>query len=137
MIVEEVTLGEAMFHFASIGWKIAFATVPPVKMGGGWPAFWVSLIYIGILTAIVEQVAKLFGCYINMPEAVNGITFVAIGTSLPDTFASKTAATGSEFADAAIGNITGSNSVNVFLGLGIPWLICVYWWRNNWNVPLE
>jgi solute carrier family 8 (sodium/calcium exchanger) len=31
-------------------------------------------------------------------------------------------------ADAAIGNITGSNSVNVFLGLGTPWLIgsCYY-----------
>ena len=26
-------------------------------------------------------------------------------------------------ADASIGNITGSNSVNVFLGLGLPWLI--------------
>ena len=26
-------------------------------------------------------------------------------------------------ADSAIGNITGSNAVNVFLGLGLPWLI--------------
>jgi len=26
-------------------------------------------------------------------------------------------------ADASIGNITGSNSVNVFLGLGLPWVI--------------
>jgi solute carrier family 8 (sodium/calcium exchanger) len=26
-------------------------------------------------------------------------------------------------ADAAIGNITGSNSTNVFLGLGLPWII--------------
>jgi solute carrier family 8 (sodium/calcium exchanger) len=26
-------------------------------------------------------------------------------------------------ADAAIGNITASNSVNVFLGLGVPWVI--------------
>lgn len=28
-----------------------------------------------------------------------------------------------KYADNAIGNITGSNSVNVFLGLGLPWLI--------------
>ena len=27
------------------------------------------------------------------------------------------------YADDAIGNVTGSNSVNVFLGQGIPWLI--------------
>merc|ERR1711934_34159 len=31
-------------------------------------------------------------------------------------------------ADASIGNITGSNSVNVFLGLGLPWTIaCIYY----------
>merc|ERR1711939_416549 len=47
---------------------------------------------------------------------ITAITFVALGTSLPDTFASKTAA-------ASVGNVTGSNSVNVFLGLGLPWLL--------------
>jgi Ca2+/Na+ antiporter len=41
-----------------------------------------------------------------------------MGTSLPDTFASKIAAKNEKTADNAIGNITGSNSVNVFLGLG-------------------
>jgi solute carrier family 8 (sodium/calcium exchanger) len=46
-----------------------------------------------------------------------------MGTSLPDTFASKQAAQQSKNADSAIGNITGSNSVNVFLGLGLPWII--------------
>jgi len=48
---------------------------------------------------------------------------VALGTSLPDLFASKVAATQEKYADNAIGNVTGSNSVNVFLGLGLPWLI--------------
>jgi len=38
-------------------------------------------------------------------------------------FASKTAATQEKYADNAIGNVTGSNSVNVFLGLGLPWLM--------------
>ena len=54
---------------------------------------------------------------------ISAITFVALGTSLPDTFASKAAACGEKNADNAIGNVTGSNSVNVFLGLGLPWLI--------------
>lgn len=48
---------------------------------------------------------------------------MALGTSLPDTFASKAAAVGEKNADNAIGNVTGSNSVNVFLGLGMPWLL--------------
>ena len=48
---------------------------------------------------------------------------MALGTSLPDLFASRAAAMNEKYADNAIGNITGSNSVNVFLGLGLPWLI--------------
>ena len=92
-------------------------------MGGGWPAFFVALIFIGAITAIVAEVATVLGCTLNLEEAVTAITLVAIGTSLPDTFASMTAAKQSEFADSAIGNVTGSNSVNVFVGLGLPWLI--------------
>ena len=50
------------------------------------------------------------------------------GTSLPDTFASKSAALGDATADAAIGNVTGSNAVNVFLGLGLSWILgCGKW----------
>merc|ERR1719399_2037846 len=64
----------------------------------------------------------------DVPDAITAITFVALGTSLPDTFASKTAAVQDPFADAAIGNVTGSNAVNVFLGLGMPWFMgAVYW----------
>ena len=48
---------------------------------------------------------------------------MALGTSLPDTFASKIAAVTEKTADNSIGNVTGSNSVNVFLGLGLPWII--------------
>lgn len=37
----------------------------------------------------------------------------------PDTFASKVAAIQDQYADASIGNVTGSNAVNVFLGIGV------------------
>ena len=35
---------------------------------------------------------------------------------------------GEEYADASIGNVTGSNSVNVFLGLGLPWMLAAFYW---------
>lgn len=65
----------------------------------------------------------MFGCELGVRQPVTAITFVALGTSLPDTFASRTAAMSSEHADSAVGNINGSNSVNVFLGLGLPWTV--------------
>merc|ERR1719174_1250456 len=66
---------------------------------------------------------ELSAVSLTLPDAITAITFVALGTSLPDTFASKSAATQDETADNSVGNVTGSNSVNVFLGLGLPWLI--------------
>ena len=92
-------------------------------MAGGWPCFFVSLGMIGVLTAIVGDLAGIFGCLVGLKDSVTAITFVALGTSLPDTFASKSAAIAEKHADNAIGNVTGSNSVNVFLGLGLPWMI--------------
>lgn len=40
-----------------------------------------------------------------------------------DTFASKVAAIQDKYADASVGNVTGSNAVNVFLGIGVAWSI--------------
>merc|ERR1712190_693959 len=83
---------------------------------------------IGVVTAIIGDMASLLGCVMDIPDEITAISFVALGTSLPDTFASKTAATQDPFADASIGNVTGSNSVNVFLGLGLPWTIGALYW---------
>merc|ERR1712010_102821 len=81
--------------------------------------------------AIVGDAAALLGCFIGLPNSITAITIVALGTSLPDTFASMTAAKTSEFADSAVGNVTGSNSVNVFLGLGLPWVIASTYQENR------
>lgn len=131
LIVSDVSMGEALTHFATMGWKILFAAIPPGEWGGGWPAFFVALAFIGGITAVVAEVATNLGCVVGLKDSVTAITFVAMGTSLPDTFASMTAAQQSEFADSAIGNVTGSNSVNVFVGLGLPWLISSIYQANN------
>jgi solute carrier family 8 (sodium/calcium exchanger) len=69
----------------------------------------------------------------NFVVSFLAITFVALGTSLPDTFASVAAAIHEKTADNAIGNITGSNSVNVFLGLGVPWTIAAIYHTIHGN----
>ena len=88
-----------------------------------------ALLLIGAVTTVIGEVATVLGCVINLKPSVTGITIVAMGTSLPDTFASMSAARSSPDADSAIGNVTGSNSVNVFLGMGLPWLIASIWWK--------
>ena len=115
-------------------WKLFGAIVPPRHIWGGWAAFLVALFLIGIVTTIVGEVATVLGCVVGLKPAVTGITLVAMGTSLPDTFASMTAARSSPDADSAIGNVTGSNSVNVFLGMGLPWLIASIYWQSNYEM---
>ncbi|CAE7213843.1 Slc8a2 [Symbiodinium natans] len=121
---------DVAIHFIGMPWKLAFAFIPPVDYCNGWCCFFVALGMIAILTAVVGDLANLVGCTLNIGPEITAITFVALGTSLPDTFASKTAAIMDPYADASIGNVTGSNSVNVFLGLGMPWTIGAIYWQT-------
>jgi len=114
---------DLLMHFLTVPWKVLFAMIPSNEYGGGWTCFVVAIIFIGGLTAVVGELASVFGCVVGLEKSVTAITFVALGTSLPDTFASKLAAIHLPTADDAVGNVTGSNSVNVFLGIGFPWLI--------------
>eukprot|EP00930_Biecheleria_cincta_P035748 TRINITY_DN2456_c1_g1_i1.p1 TRINITY_DN2456_c1_g1~~TRINITY_DN2456_c1_g1_i1.p1 ORF type:complete len:852 (+),score=156.15 TRINITY_DN2456_c1_g1_i1:62-2617(+) len=117
-----------ILHFFNFFWKFLGAFVPPVDYCGGWLCFSCALIFIGLLTAIVGDLAAMLGCVTGIDDTITAITLVALGTSLPDTFASKQAAVQDPYADASVGNVTGSNSVNVFLGLGLPWTVgSIYW----------
>ena len=90
--IEDVSSSDAVFHFFAIGWNVLFALIPPPHYNGGWSCFVVSLLMIGGVTAVVAEIATIMGCVIGLTPGVTAITFVALGTSLPDTFASKTAA---------------------------------------------
>jgi len=121
--IQDIEAMDGVLHFMTIGWKLFFSLIPPAHYGGGVPCFFISLTFIGIVTFVVGEFANLFGCVLGIKPGITAITFVALGTSLPDTFASMQAAQQDPYADAAVGNVTGSNSVNVFLGLGLPWVI--------------
>jgi len=122
---------DIFIHVLTVPWKLLFAFVPPVDYCGGWACFVGSLCMIAVVTAIVGDMANLVGCSFGVLPETAAITFVALGTSLPDTFASQTAAKMDPYADASIGNVTGSNSVNVFLGVGIAWTLAAVYWSTQ------
>uniref|UniRef100_A0A8C3GKD8 Solute carrier family 8 member A2 n=1 Tax=Cairina moschata TaxID=8855 RepID=A0A8C3GKD8_CAIMO len=117
-----------VMHFLTVFWKVLFACVPPTEYCNGWACFGVSILLIGVLTALIGDLAAHFGCTVGLKDSVNAVVFVALGTSIPDTFASKVAALQDQCADASIGNVTGSNAVNVFLGLGVAWSVAAIYW---------
>uniref|UniRef100_A0A8C9S792 Solute carrier family 8 member 4a n=1 Tax=Scleropages formosus TaxID=113540 RepID=A0A8C9S792_SCLFO len=120
-----------IMHFLTVFWKVLFAFVPPTEYWNGWACFVVSITLIGALTAVTGDLASHFGCTVGLKDSVTAVVFVALGTSVPDTFASKVAAIQDQYADASIGNVTGSNAVNVFLGIGVAWTIAAIYWRSK------
>ncbi|KMZ02297.1 sodium/calcium exchanger 3 isoform X2 [Drosophila simulans] len=118
-------------HFICLFWKVLFAFVPPTDICGGYVTFVVSIFVIGVITAIIGDAASYFGCALNIKDSVTAILFVALGTSIPDTFASMIAAKHDEGADNCIGNVTGSNAVNVFLGIGLAWTIAAVYHSSH------
>jgi len=121
--------GDYIMHFLTLPWKLIFALIPPTGIFNGYPTFVISIAFVGLCTAVIGDVAGHLGCFINLKDCVNAIAFVALGTSVPDTFASKTSAIEDDTADNSVGNVTGSNAVNVFLGIGIAWTMAAVYWE--------
>ena len=64
----------------------------------------------GILTTFINDMAlaSIFGCLVGLKDTVmTAITLVALGTSLPNLFASRQATVQEKYADNSIGNMMG------------------------------
>ncbi|XP_057339087.1 sodium/calcium exchanger 3 [Microplitis mediator] len=131
--VSRPSTADYLMHSLTIFWKVLFAFVPPTNIAGGYLCFVISIVGIGVVTAVIGDVASYFGCTLGIKDSVTAIVFVALGTSIPDTFASKVAACQDKYADASVGNVTGSNAVNVFLGIGIAWSIAAIYHAYHGN----
>lgn len=84
---------------------------------------WVICIILGFIFLIkgadflVEGSSKIAKTF-HIPEIVIGLTIISIGTSMPELFISTTSAIDG-YADMSIGNIIGSNTVNLLFILGL------------------
>lgn len=124
-VIDEVTGWEAFYHFITIPWCVLFALVPPRRYCNGWFSFVVAFFLIGCMAFLIAEFSFNLGCVADLKGCVQAIALIAVGTSLPDLFASYHAASDKRFntADAAIANIFAANAANIFIGLGLPWTI--------------
>ena len=84
--------------------------------------FLMCIIWMGGLCFVAVILVSFLGCTWNMDATVLGITFLAVGTSVPDALASIIVAR-EGLGDMAIANALGSNVFDMLLGLGLPWLL--------------
>ena len=90
-------------------------------------------LYLGgeLVSSNAQIIAKAWG----MSEAMIGLTVVAVATSLPELITSIVAAT-KKNSGIAIGNVLGSNILNIFVVLGISGLITPLQFDAKMNTTL-
>ena len=90
-------------------------------------------LYVGgeLVSNNAQLIAKAWG----MSEAMIGLTVVAMATSLPELITSIVAAT-KKNSGIAIGNVLGSNILNIFVVLGISGLITPLQFDTQMNITL-
>lgn len=129
-IHEPPSAKDYLMHALTVPWKLACAIVcPPAPVANGYPCFIMSLLAIGGLMCLAIDLAQLFGCAANFQNEITAIAILAAGTTMPDMFASWAAAVKEHTADAAVLSVTSSNAVQVFMGIGIPWVISAIYWQ--------
>lgn len=84
--------------------------------------FLVSISIIALISYFMVESAIIVANSLGIPEAIIGLTILAIGTSVPDLMASLIVAKKGK-ADMAVSNAVGSNVFDIFIGLGLVYVI--------------
>ncbi|XP_071451451.1 sodium/potassium/calcium exchanger 3 isoform X2 [Hetaerina americana] len=84
--------------------------------------FVMCIIWIGSLSYVVAWTITIIGDTLKIPDSVMGITFLAAGTSVPEAVSSVIVAKQGH-GSMGISNSIGSNTFDILLCLGLPWLI--------------
>lgn len=84
--------------------------------------FLISLLWLTVISYFMVEFILKLGCLWKISSVVMGLTFLAMGTSIPDALGSIAVAKEGE-GDMAVSNAVGSNVFDICLGLGLPWFI--------------
>ncbi|XP_045531328.1 sodium/potassium/calcium exchanger 3-like [Pieris brassicae] len=84
--------------------------------------FMMCVTWIGGVSYIVAWIITIIGDTLDVPDSITGLTILAAGTSLPEAV-SSVLVTNHGHGTMGISNSIGSNTFDILLCLGLPWLI--------------
>jgi len=122
----EGTINRIVF-VVSFPFLFAFNYTIPDPRKARWTNFYpltllMVVVWFYLLSDLFVFSSDKCGCIIGIPADWMGLTFGAIGTSLPNLFASMLVAKQGQ-GNMAVSNAFGSNVFNIFMALGIPWCV--------------
>uniref|UniRef100_A0A7S0JLW0 Sodium/calcium exchanger membrane region domain-containing protein n=1 Tax=Calcidiscus leptoporus TaxID=127549 RepID=A0A7S0JLW0_9EUKA len=81
-----------------------------------------SFVWVSLFSTIIAAVVTRFGDLLGIPTSLLGMYVIAVGAEIPDTIQSVTVAKRG-YGSMAVSNSTGSQIINILIGLGLPWFI--------------
>merc|ERR1719382_1078542 len=107
-----------------------YVTVPDVRVPGkqkwAYMGFLMSIIWIMGASYLLTGWMGPIGETLGIPSVIMGVTFMAMGTSIPDLVSSMVVARQGH-GDMAVSSSIGSNIFDILFGLPVPWIaFCAY-----------
>ena len=87
-------------------------------------AFVASISLIVLLSYVLVEATIAFAAGIGIPPVIVALTLLAAGTSAPDLMSSLEVARAGR-GGMAVANAVGSNTFDLLIGLGLPWIIAL------------
>jgi len=84
--------------------------------------FILTLVWIGAISYGIAWMITDIGKTMGVTDSVMGLTFLAVGTSIPELFSSYIVAKQGK-GSMAVSNSIGSNTFDILVCLGIPWFV--------------
>lgn len=81
-----------------------------------------SVTWLAVMSFGMVACCETIGDIVGLSDSVIGLTFSAVGTSLPNLISSMVVASRG-LGNMAVSNALGSNTFNILVGLGGPWLL--------------
>lgn len=96
-------------------------------------AIFACVVWLALLSFVMSISVESLAHTVHISDTVAGLTISAAGTSFPNVFASMIVAR-QGLGNMAVSNAMGSNVFNIFMGLGLPWLLyCLFPPSNDGN----
>ncbi|XP_072930484.1 sodium/potassium/calcium exchanger 5-like [Epargyreus clarus] len=113
--------------FWILTWPISlvlWATIPDCRRHQRlYPlTFLMCISWIGGVSYLVAWIITIVGDTLDVPDSITGLTVLAAGTSLPEAV-SSVLVTIQGHGTMGISNSIGSNTFDILLCLGLPWLV--------------
>ncbi len=87
-------------------------------------AFVLSILLIVLLSYLLVEATIHFAAGLGIPPVIVALTLLAAGTSAPDLISSLEVARAGR-GGMAVANAVGSNTFDLLIGLGLPWVIAL------------